>query len=92
MDIIGKGSGENTAQNYNRDALGNLLKVGDRVITTQIINQNAFLIYATVVEIKPEDHSSSPTVLADYWTSNIKILKDGSTKAGWNMRQKMIKI
>jgi len=92
MNILGKGSGENTVENYNRDALGNLLKVGDRVLTTQIINQNAFLIHATVVEIKPEDRSSSPTVSEDYWNSNIKIFKDGSTKAGWNMRQKMIKI
>lgn len=92
MEIIGKGSGMNTAQNYNLDALGNILKIGDRVLCTHVIGQNAFLIYATIIEIRLEDNSDDPCVNVDYWNSNIKILKDGSSKAGWNMRQKMIKI
>jgi len=92
MEILSKGCGMNTSNNYNLDAVGNILKVGDRVLTTQVINQNAFLIYATVVEIKFEDNTKDPCCPTDYWSSNIKILKDGSTKAGWNMRQKMIKV
>jgi hypothetical protein len=92
MNIIGKGSGMNTAQNYDLDALGNRLKVGDRVLCTQMVGTNAFFIYATILEIKPEDHSTDSYVGIDDWSSNIKILKDGSNKAGWNMRQKMIKI
>lgn len=92
MEILSKGCGMNTIQNSHLDALGNPLKVGDRVITTYIINQNAFLIKATIVEIRIEDSSQDPCVNSDYWNSNIKILKDGSNKAGWNMRQKMIKI